>query len=680
MRRKRGCEMHAHEDTAVSCCSSCCSSCAESEDCAAEDAKRRRNTILLTVAGVLTAIAIVLHLLTPQSPIGEIGAMISASVASIAGLFMIFPALKSAVLKRSIDIHILMAIAVIGAWVLGEYVEAAAVIFFFCIGERLEDYAVSRNRSSIERLLDLTSQTVHLIQGDRQIDAAVEEVSVGSRILIRPGERIALDGTVSAGGASVDESPVTGESVPVFKQTGDPVYAGSLSVDGKLEITTTATVENSTLARIVELVEESQKKRTPYERFINRFARYYTPLVVVVALLVALVPTLLTALTPLTLGGIEVWGYRALSLLVIACPCALVIATPVSVVAGLTRAARTGILVKGGAFLELGAKVKAVAFDKTGTLTYGRPEVVAVEVLPGAESLTSKQACTLDDVLVLAAALERDSTHPLARAIVEAAGDVADLPTVEALNESAGQGVSAVISGRAVALGSPAFINVVAASDERMRRRIAELESQANTVLVLSIDAHPVALFSLRDSVREQSPLLIGQLGGMRGIHTVMLTGDNPATAAVIAEKTGVDETYAGLLPGEKMQRIEELKRGYATVAMVGDGINDAPALAAADVGIAMGGAASDTAVQVADVVLMADNIAELPAFFKLSRRVVRTIRTNIIFALTVKIAVMVFAALGIAEMWMAIMADVGVLLLVLLYSLRLNLFAPRKA
>ncbi|MDR0350143.1 MAG: cation-translocating P-type ATPase, partial [Coriobacteriales bacterium] len=595
------------------------------------------------------------------------------------GLIIIAPAVRASLKARSVDINILMVIAVLGAWLLGDFVEAAAVVLFFSMGEWLEEFAIERNRSSIERLMDLTPQFVRVRQGDSVVELSPEAVALNSTVVIRPGDRIPLDGIVSSGSASVDESPITGESVPVLKQAGDTVYAGSLSVDGKIEFATTATVKDSTLARIVALVEESQKKRTPYERFINRFAKYYTPLVVVVAAVVALVPTMITLLSPLDLGGISTWGYRALALLVIACPCALVIATPVSVVTGLARAARMGVLVKGGAFLELGSKVRAVAFDKTGTLTYGKPEVTETVVLDAANGALGEQTTTVDDVLLLAAALEQDSTHPLARAILAAAGD-APIPQALDIVETAGRGISGTVNGTAVAVGSLSYALELAGPElSRLdRERAASIEASAATVLVVLANNVPIGLIGVKDVVRTESPALLNRLQKEQGMHTVMLTGDNAVTAQAIAEEAGIGQVFAELLPGEKMEQIEGLKRSYGTVAMVGDGINDAPALALADVGIAMGAASSDTAIQVADVALMANNIEVLPAFFKLARRVVSTIHVNIAFALIVKVAVMVLAIAGIAQMWMAIFADVGVLILVLLYSMRLGL-APRR-
>lgn len=667
--------IHVHDDDeddeGAPC--ACCSSC--HADSADGDEENERNIVPLLIAcGILTFLGVALHIAGVSGPILTLlvtGILLGASVV---GLVIIAPAVKASVLGLNIDINILMVIAVLGAWLLGDFAEAAAVVFFFCIGEWLEDYAIDKNRSSIERLMDLTPQIVRVLQDGKLVELAPEEVVLGSTVVIRPGERVPLDGTVVSGSASLDESPITGESVPLLKQEGDTLYAGSLSVDGKLEFVTTATVKDSTLARIVALVEESQKKRTPYERFINRFARYYTPAVVVIAALVALVPTLISLLSPLDLGGITTWGYRALALLVIACPCALVIATPVSVVTGLAQAARMGVLVKGGAFLELSSKVRAIAFDKTGTLTYGKPEVTQVVVLPGAREVLGKDKETQEAILLRAAALEQNSTHPLARAVMLAAKSQGDLPVATDIVEIAGKGIGGTVEGTALTIGSPSFIQDILQLDASVQEKIETLEKTTATTLVVLANEVPIGLIAVKDVVRKESAALLQSLKTRYDMHTVMLTGDNAITADAVGREAGVETVFPELLPNDKMEHIENLKLEYGTVAMVGDGINDAPALALADVGIAMGAASSDTAIQVADVALMANNIEVLPAFFKLSRKVVSTIHVNIAFALSIKIVVMILAIIGVAQMWMAIFADVGVLILVLLYSMRLGL------
>ncbi|MCL1879347.1 MAG: heavy metal translocating P-type ATPase [Actinomycetia bacterium] len=689
---------------------------------------------------------------------------------TLAGLVILAPEIVESVRSRRVDINILMAVAVLGAVCLGQFAEAGAVVFLFCVGEALEHLAMQRNRESISKLFELAPTTVHRLEPDGSIsDIDPDAVLLGNTLVLRPGERAALDGEVLRGASSVDESPVTGESLPHAKQPGDAIYAGSLAIDGRLEYRVSATVENSSLARIVRLVEQSQAQRTPYERFINRFARYYTPAIIVVALLVALLPPLLTLATPLEAGTFREWIYRALSLLVIACPCALVIATPVAVASSLTRAAKNGVLVKGGAFLELASKVKAVAFDKTGTLTAGSPQLVSLDLLPAAQMFWHHDAAS--KALALAALLEQDSNHPLARAVVAAAagaddavaaggagaardaeggsdtavqaaqqgGDSAASQTTAAaathgatsvpswtlsdLKEQPGKGISARLHeatsgqpadsagsapwqpesvGKQMAIGSPSFIAEMVGLGGQAEALVAAAEGHGATVLVLAFDGEAVAVLALRDAIRPESAALISQLTGAvspvpaaddgdpaagrsrdgsgaplrghLGLACVMLTGDNLRTAEAIASEIGVTRIHAGLLPEEKMTHIGRLKNEYQTVAMVGDGINDAPALALADIGIAMGAAGSDTALEVADVALMADNLDELPFFFRLARKMMLTIYVNIAFALIVKALVLVLAIFGFAQMWMAIMADVGVLLLVLLYGMRLGI------
>jgi Cd2+/Zn2+-exporting ATPase len=672
----------AEEDFAPAC--SCCS-----DDESEEGESDQILAPMLVVSGIFSILSVILHVLgLSEAPLTEalpwlttaaIGAA-SALLGTVAGLVIVAPSAFAALRRRSIDINILMVIAVVGAWVLGEYSEGAIVVFLFCVGEWLESFAVRRNRSSITALIELVPHTALVLSGSELVEKAPEQVALGERIVIRPGARVPLDCVVVDGSASVDESAITGEPVPVHKAAGDRLYAASLSVDGRMTCEVTATVADSTLARVIKLVKESQAKRTPAERVINRFARWYTPLVVCVAAIVAFLPPLLDALTPLALGGLAVWGYRALSLLVIACPCALVIATPVSVVSGLARAARIGVLVKGGAYLETAARVRAIAFDKTGTLTSGRPELVSMAVLgqDGEVRLASApsdfQGGGFADALRLAAALEKDSTHPLAGAILKAA-DAASLlgalPAVGDMAEYAGRGLGGSVEGSGLMLGSAGFIAQSATVAPAMLEAVANMEAQAATVLVLASDGAAQAVFAVHDSLRAETPSIISALR-KSGMHTVVLSGDNQLSAGVASEKAGVSECFAGLLPQEKMEHLTALKQRHGAIMMVGDGINDAPALALADVGVAMGAAGSDTALEVADVALMADSLDALPSFFVLARKVVRTIRINVAFAIAFKAVVMCLAIAGLVGLPIAIAADVGVLLVVLAHSMSL--------
>jgi Cd2+/Zn2+-exporting ATPase len=508
--------------------------------------------LLLVVCGILALTGTALHIFAGES--AAWAASLCSVGASALGMYLIYPEVAEAIKKRRVDINILMVVAVLGALALGDFSEAGVVVFLFCVGEWLEGFAIDRNRRSISALLELTPPQVQVIRQGRTLETSPEQIRVGEIIIVKPGSRIPLDGTITEGTSLIDEAAITGESVPVEKSAGSAVYSGALNVSDFLRIKTSATVEDSTLARIVELVRISQLQRSPYERFINRFARYYTPAVLVAAVLVALVVPSLGMMGLADLGGFDVWVYRALSMLVVACPCALVIATPVSIVCAMARAARSGIIVKGGAFLELAAKIDAIAFDKTGTLTQG-------------------------------AGLNRNE---------------------------------------------------------------------------------------LRDELRPEAAEVMDRLKAMHVRHTVMLTGDKQTVAAAIGHKAHVDQVHAELLPEQKLDWLRTLKQKYGHVAMVGDGINDAPALALADVGIAMGALGTDTAIEAADVALMEDSLAGLPRFFKLARKTVATIKINIAFALVIKVIVLALTVVGAASMWVAILADTGVLLAVLLFSMRL--------
>ena len=658
----------------------------EPNDCACDEQDEDENekpwlfstSTWIKISGIAVLLGIICHFIT-FNQVWQIASIFFSLVGLAAGLVVLAPEVLEAIRKRQISIDILLVIAAIGACVLGEFAEAGAVVFLFCLGEALEQRVLRRNQSSIAHLLDLTPALVHLQQADGTVvDINPESVEYGSTLVIRAGERLALDADVTMGNAHVDESAITGESMPIFKQAGNRLFAGSLCLDGRLECQTTATVSDSSLARIVRLVEQAQASRSPYERFINRFARYYTPAIVIIASLVAVLPPLLTLITPLELGDLTSWVYRALSLLVIACPCALVIATPVAVVSGISRAAYNGVLVKGGAFMELAARVKALAFDKTGTLTEGHPQLEATYPLPAARLLWRERA--EQQALAVAAAIERDSNHPLSTAIVKASAELDGQPAasikVSEQIELAGLGITARVDGMPAAIGSRAFVNTLVDLDEQALTIVNQVESKGATALLLAVDDQAVAIFSVRDTLRAESPALMRQLhqGSTQAITTIMLTGDNLKTAQVIAQEAGVQRVHAGLLPEDKMEYIERLRQEHGTVAFVGDGINDALALAQADIGIAMGAAGSDIALEVADVALMADNIAELPWFFKLARKVMQTVRISVILTLVVKVSVMILAIVGLSQMWMAIAADVGMLLVVLLFGMRLGI------
>jgi Cd2+/Zn2+-exporting ATPase len=557
------------------------------------------------------------------------------------------------------DINLLMVVAVLGAMIIGEWFEGATVAFLFALSLTLEGWSVGRARRAIAALLDLAPPTVRLLRPDgSEAEVPVAEVRPGDRFLVPGGERVALDGRVVAGTSAVNQAPITGESVPVEKQPGAEVYAGTINGDGTLTVEATKAAENTTLARIVRMVEEAHSQRAPSEQWVERFARVYTPAVMAIALLVFLVP-------PLAFGG--AWGdwfYRALVLLVIACPCALVISTPVSVVASLAASARAGVLVKGGAFIELPARLKAIAMDKTGTITRGEPDVV--DVIP----LGSH---THAELLARAAALEARSAHPLARAIIRYAEDKGIPPEpandVQVLQ---GKGLTGTFDGEAFWLGSHRYVVERGQDGPEIARQAEALEADGKTVILVGNARHVCGLIAVADTIRPEAREIVAALHAAGVRHVIMLTGDNRVTAEAIAREVGIDEVRAELLPEDKVREIEKLLAEHGTVAMVGDGVNDAPALARASLGIAMGAIGSDAAIETADVALMTDDISKLPWLVHHAKRTLAVIRQNIVFALGVKAVFFVLTFAGMASLWGAIAADVGASLLVVFNALRL--------
>ena len=597
-------------------------------------------------------------------------------LAVAAGETLLWPRAVASVRARSIDMNVLMTIAVFGAVCIGQIAEAATVVFLFALGGWLEARALAKTRGSIRELMQFAPDVARVRRGGAVVEVSPGEVSVGEVLVVRPGERIPLDGTIRTGVSAIAEAAITGEPLPADKTVGDTVFAGSLNGAGLLEIDVTSPAGDSTLARIVRLTEEAQASRAPSQLLVDRFSRVYTPVAVVLAVLVAtVVPLIGIAFGPSAIpfdSGWSVWIYRGLVVLVASCPCALVISTPVTFVSAIARAGREGILVKGGSYLELAASVRAVAFDKTGTLTCGHPEVVEAVGGGGRSS---------DDVLRIAATLEAGSAHPLASAVLayarergvahgELAG-ITDLP---------GRGIEGEVDGRRHLLVSPAFADQIARVPATMAKRIADSEEAGRTVIVLVDDGEAVGLVSVSDPVRPGVPEVVREIHAAPGMaHTVLLTGDNERTGAAVAAHAGLTAHMARLLPAEKVDAILRLRERFGTVAMVGDGVNDAPALAAADIGIAMGAAGSDTALETADVALMGDDLGGLPRFFALGRRTLATVRQNVAFSVAVKVAVLVAAILGHATMWLAVFADSGVALLVIANGMRL-LRGPRRS
>ena len=560
-----------------------------------------------------------------------------------------------ALCHADLNINALMTTAVIGAFLLRQWPEAAAVLVLFELAERIEARSLDRARNAIRGLMDLSPEMASVRQADGGwVDVPAAEVPVGSIIRVLPGGRIPLDGTVSSGSSAVDQSPITGESLPVDKGPGDPVYAGTVNQAGLLEFQVNALASRTTLARIIHAIEEAQARRAPIQRFVDRFARVYTPLVFAFALAVAVIPPLVAG------GGWSIWTYRGLVLLVIACPCALVISTPITLVSGLTAAARKGILIKGGLHLEQGAGLAWLAFDKTGTLTHGRPVLVDLEWLPGARGHEG-----------IAVSLAARSDHPVSRAIAASGrSEGPPAPDVAEFTALPGRGLRGSVGGVTYHLGSHRLIHDAGLCSPELEARILRHEELGRTVVLLADPLRALGLFAVADTLREESREAIAELHAL-GIRTAMLTGDNHTTARAIAGQVGIDEVRAELLPEDKLRAIESFSR-HGRVGMVGDGINDAPALARADIGFAMGAAGSDTAMETADVALMDDGLGKLAQFVHLSRETRRILRQNITLALVIKGSFLALTLAGLGTMWMAVFADMGASLLVIANSLRI--------
>jgi Zn2+/Cd2+-exporting ATPase len=578
-----------------------------------------------------------------------------AYLAAIAvGGLPIFRAAVAGLRARHLDMNVLMSAATIGAVGIGEWAEAASVVVLFASGNALQVYAIDRTRGAVRSLVRLAPNEVLLKRGDAEVVVPVAEVEVGETVIVRPGERLAVDGRVVEGSSAVDEAPVTGESVSVEKGAGDAVYSGSLNGQGGLLVEATKRAGDSTLQRIARLVEEAQAKKAPAEQFVDRFSRVYTPVVVAVAVVLAVVPPLL--------GGVfGEWFYRALALLIIACPCALVISTPVTVVSGIGAASRRGILVKGGAALEAAGRLKALAFDKTGTLTEGRPVLSRTVALGGREEA---------EVLALAAALERRSEHPLAHAILSAA-DGAELRPVSGFRSIAGRGAEGEVDGERYLIGSPRLFVESGISLDGADEALEAVERAGETPVVLGNAEGPLAVLGLADSVRPDAKVTIEALRGAGVRELVMLTGDAEAPARRVAEELGVGYR-ARLLPEQKIEAVRDLVSEHGDAGMVGDGVNDAPALAASSVGFAMGAAGTDVALETADVALMQDDLPKLAEAVKLSRAAEWIIKQNVVVSIAIKGLFVLLAPFGLVALWLAVLADMGTSIAVTLNGLRL--------
>jgi Zn2+/Cd2+-exporting ATPase len=628
--------------------------------------ERRGRLVLVVLSGVFWAGALaaeyLLHLETLSAALA-IGAI-------VAGGRYIVPRGVRAAMNRSLDMNFLMSIAAFGAMIIGEYGEAASAMFLFAVAQLLESHSMDRARNAIRGLMDLSPATATVLRGGREERVPADRVEVGETVVVRPGDKVPVDGEVVSGRSAVNQAPITGESVPAHKEPGSEVFAGTLNGEGVLEVRSTRAASDTTLARIIHSVEQARASRAPSQAFVDRFARVYTPAVVLTAIAVTLLPPLLG------FGAWGEWFYRALVLLVVACPCALVISTPVTIVSALAGAARRGILIKGGLHLANAGRARVIVMDKTGTLTEGQPDVVDVLALNGADGT---------EVLRLAAAAEARSEHPLARAILRHAEGRARIPLAAETTAIPGKGIRAQVDGRIVYVGSERLFAEMGASEPRVREILDRYERQGRTAVLVgatapgaAADARPqlLGMVAIADRVRPQAAEALKALHAAGIRRVVMLTGDNRGTAEAVASAlggpgAGVDEYHAQLLPDDKVAAVRRLKEAYGSVLFVGDGVNDAPALATADVGVAMGSAGTDVALETADIALMADDLSRLPTTIRLARRAEAIIRANITFALLSKAVFVVLALLGVATLWMAVLADMGASLIVVLNGMR---------
>ncbi|GAK12456.1 lead, cadmium, zinc and mercury transporting ATPase [Geomicrobium sp. JCM 19039] len=564
--------------------------------------------------------------------------------------------------RLQFDMKTLMTVAVIGAIIIGEWTEGAIVVLLFAISEQLERFSMDKARQSIRSLMSIAPKKATILCQGKEMMLSVKDIEIGDILVVKPGEKLAMDGEVLRGHSSINQSAITGESIPVEKTTGDTVFAGTLNTEGYLEVKVTKRVKDTTLAKIIHLVEEAQAERAPTQSFIDRFAKYYTPAIMVVAGLVAVFP-------PLVMGGSwEAWVYQGLAVLVVGCPCALVISTPVAIVTAIGNAAKQGVLIKGGAYLEELGQIKAIAFDKTGTLTKGEPSLTDYYNLSTEMDYTILQWVT---------AIESYSQHPLAGAIIRhAQQEQIDYHNVIVDNFSSvtGKGVRANVNGRSIWIGNRQLFDHQANINlsEEVNTIVNELQTNGKTVMVMSDTDKILAVIGVSDEARDQSKSVINTLHSIGIKHTVMLTGDDKKTAQAIAMKLGVTNVHAELMPDDKLTSIKELRETYGNVAMVGDGVNDAPALAASSVGIAMGGAGTDTALETSDVALMGDDLEKLPYTVSLSRRALTIIKQNIALSLGLKAIALLLVIPGWLTLWIAILSDMGATLLVTLNSLRL--------
>lgn len=615
-------------------------------------AKSSKN-ITVIASGFLLALGFITDLSGISSWLG----MVFFAAAIIVGGFKPAKSAFYAVKSASLDMNVLMVLAAVGAAAIGQWSEGALVVFLFAVGNMLQTRSLEQTRNSIRHLMDLAPSVAVVKQGDRYIQKAAEEIIVGDTIIVKPGEKIPLDGVIISGASSVNQALITGESIPVDKETGDTVFAGTVNENGALEIRVTKLVKDTTIAKIIHLVEEAQEKKAPTQAFVDRFAAFYTPTVFVLALAVIVIPP------SLGLGTWLDYLYKGLELLVIACPCALVISTPVAVVSAIGNAAKNGVLIKGGASLEKAGAITAIAFDKTGTLTEGKPTVSDLAAVN----------TSLENLLAVARTIEEHSKHPIAQAICSYAHEknISILSGVD-FGAIPGQGAKATIGGVAYYAGNSKLFIEKNISLESVEKQIKTFQDEGNTLVIVGTEEKVLGLIAVSDSVRSITIEALKALKKTDVREMIMLTGDNDGTARKIASEIGIDRFFSELMPENKVSKVKELQGEGKMVAMVGDGINDAPALATADLGIAMGGAGTDTAMETADIVLMADNLAKLPYTIRLSRKSLSVIKQNVWFAVLIKLAAFLLIFPGWLTLWIAVLSDTGAALIVILNSMQL--------
>ncbi|AWO75557.1 heavy metal translocating P-type ATPase [Geobacillus thermoleovorans] len=619
---------------------------------------KQKENIKVYISAVLLVIS---WFLGKQYGEEHIFATIGYAAAILIGGYSLFIKGFKNLVRLNFDMNTLMTVAILGAAAIGEWGEGATVVILFAISEALERYSMDKARQSIESLMDIAPKEALIRRGNEEMMVPVDDIQVGDIMIVKPGQKLAMDGIVIKGTSTLNQAAITGESVPVTKTVGDEVFAGTLNEEGLLEVKVTKRVEDTTLSKIIHLVEEAQAERAPSQAFVDRFAKYYTPAIIIFALLLAVIP-------PLFMGADwSEWIYRGLAVLVVGCPCALVISTPVSIVTAIGNAAKNGVLIKGGIYLEEAGSLKVIAFDKTGTLTKGVPSVTDVVTYNGNEN----------ELMTITAAIEKGSQHPLASAIIRKAeedglnfNDV----SVEEFQSITGKGVKAKVNNEMYYVGSPGLFEELLPNgiQSEIKEQMTTLQTQGKTVMALGTEKEILALIAVADEIRESSKEVIRKLHQVGIEKTVMLTGDNQRTAEAIGKQVGVSDIKADLLPEDKLNFIKELRDKHQSVAMVGDGVNDAPALAASTVGVAMGGAGTDTALETADIVLMSDDLSKLPYTIKLSRKALAIIKQNITFSLGIKALALLLIVPGWLTLWLAIFADMGATLIVTLNSMRL--------